>query len=91
MNSLFSPLLRLPAELRNNIYTHALSGHDIEVISDFSAWRYTLYPYRGVARTPLSNLLSLSRTCVQLYSGTSLLASTLNSFFVQVEDMQWFV
>jgi hypothetical protein len=71
-NTTTSPLLRLPRELRDLIWTYTLSGNIIKA------------EYRPVDKypraTPLKHRFGLLRTCRQIYAETSSLPWTLSTF-----------
>ncbi|KAF1997466.1 hypothetical protein P154DRAFT_524797 [Amniculicola lignicola CBS 123094] len=69
-NSAQSPLLRLPAELRNKIFEYALTYETQEV------------SHNGCLRTKARHCLSLHRVCGQTYNETALMfmKNTLFSF-----------
>ncbi|KAF2634664.1 hypothetical protein P280DRAFT_538339 [Massarina eburnea CBS 473.64] len=67
-NQIHSPLLRLPGEIRNEIYKFALGGIC-----------FLANPISNSYKTP-PNFLALTRVCQQTYSETSLLPFTLNTF-----------
>jgi hypothetical protein len=93
-NSLKSPLLRLPAELRNKIFAFALGGHDITIYStiysttsclmdhtfgkDFLS--YTAVSSDKEAQGFVKPAFQLPRVCRQIYSETATLAYVLNTF-----------
>ncbi|KAH4583457.1 hypothetical protein HBI33_026050 [Parastagonospora nodorum] len=85
-NQANSPLLRLPAELRNQIYEHTLSGLVIRIEMSMNkencgfttcSTYSTIYDPR---RYGLGNLSALSTVCRQLHTETHLLPFCLNDF-----------
>lgn len=73
------PLLLLPAELRNTIYTYALAGHDIFIWNHTHANHFARRGQRGPRFLP-PNLLALLSVCRQIYAETRLLPFKLNTF-----------
>ncbi|KAI8940192.1 hypothetical protein NX059_003898 [Plenodomus lindquistii] len=72
-NQKTSPLLRLPAELRNNIYQLVFEGRSI------ASTRDDFQPCVTLGRTPLRTLnISLLFTCRQTYSETRLIPFAVN-------------
>lgn len=72
-----TPLLQLPAEIRNRIFAYALGGRSFQVLGN-QVKCYSKYP------NPES--LSLLRTCRQIYSETALLPFSANIFRVTNEQ-----
>ncbi|KAF3001333.1 hypothetical protein E8E13_005790 [Curvularia kusanoi] len=68
-----SPLLRLPAELRNRIYGYAMSGG--VTLED-----HLLPAELAVAHNPPGASLALPKVCYQLHQETALLLFSLNTF-----------
>ena len=68
-----SPLLRLPPEIRNQIFEYALGGHTIW-LQDAPKWR------RGVKHKKTRNLLALLAVSRQAYAETAMIAFSLNTF-----------
>ena len=72
-----SPLLRLPAEIRNAIYHYALGGnnvpcHDLDMFKDpVGDWTPT---------RPVSNLTTITRACRQTHAESALLFFKINQF-----------
>lgn len=88
-----SPLLRLPAELRNKVYTYVLGGREIELCCNESCGcggrrRYGRVP-RGkqgpVSHYPRS-LLALLETCHQVHGEARLLPFSSNMFLATALD-----
>ena len=89
-NQLRSPLLRLPAELRNIIYTMALQEGCIEIASQsvslmsfntiLRAYRYSSSPDEPTGIRYQGSYTSFASVCRQMYSETCLLPYTLNTF-----------
>ena len=78
-----SPLLSLPAELRNKIYTHALSNHTYAITSTTQIpWLTT-----SVSNTTTSpHALALLSANRQIHAETRLLPFALNTFQFSSED-----
>jgi len=88
-NQLQSPLLRLPAELRNQVYNYALSDWNIRIFYQ----EYSMKPVKHMSAIcrPTYNtgswiptnkaILSLPSVCRQLNMETKLLPFTLNNEF----------
>lgn len=68
-----SPLLRLPAEIRNIIFAYALGGHVFDTL------RIIAHHY-GTAVAKEQKLSPLLAVCRQIYSETALLLYSLNTF-----------
>lgn len=78
-----SSFLRLPAELRSQIYTYTLSGE----IFDIYCWRrYTPFGFATRILKKRRNFLALLAVCRQLYSETRLLPFQLNAFRFKSQD-----
>ncbi|KAF1948794.1 hypothetical protein CC80DRAFT_571655 [Byssothecium circinans] len=88
-NQLESPLLRLPGELRNRIYSYVLGNHIIDqygLLEDGETYKEkcmccTLAEYGRYSSSPplyIKSLLTLPSTCKQLYTETHMLIFTLN-------------
>jgi hypothetical protein len=86
-NQAQSPLLLLPAEMRNTIYDYVLGGYDIKIA-------HVSHPYhrlRAVLKTDpshdstrLENFLAITRTCRQIRAESNNLAFSLNEFGTDV-------
>jgi hypothetical protein len=86
-NQAQSPLLLLPAEMRNTIYEYVLGGYDIQIA-------HVSHPYhrlRAVLKTDpshdstrLENFLAITRTCRQIRAESNNLAFSLNEFGTDV-------
>ncbi len=88
-NQHVSPLLRLPAEIRNKIYTLVLSGHSIN-LSTFNPNHptYTLFRKQHTRQKALLALLTaLPSTCRQIRAETKPLPFSLNDFIL-VQGLQ---
>ncbi|CAN9339028.1 unnamed protein product [Alternaria sp. RS040] len=72
-----SPLLRLPAELRNRVYEYALGGHEIWVTTPIPETKTKIYLDRW-GDVPAFTLL---KVCSQIYAEAALLPYSLNTFF----------
>ncbi|KAH3908882.1 hypothetical protein HBI56_123690 [Parastagonospora nodorum] len=74
-NQKTSPLLRLPAEIRNAIYAYVLQGHRVCLDSSPK-------PFVGTdnKKGQVENLLSITKTCRQTYSESALMFFGLNDF-----------
>jgi hypothetical protein len=98
-----SPLLRLPAELRNSIYEYALGGHIIRVKQEISQGRVIRFlpdfevfqpastsrlKHRSINMTALLQLSSVSR---QLRAETKGLPYSLNAFSISRSSAENFV
>jgi len=78
-----SRLLRLPAEIRNEIYAHALSGEIFEI----HCWRrYTPFSFVTRIIRKQKNFLALMAVCTQLHEETRLLPFMLNAFQFKSQD-----
>ena len=96
-NRLLSPLLRLPGEIRNIIYTYAFTEQCILVCRAVLP-RFQLrvepsgYPKTTTRRYPLYQLLNQRAVCRQIYSETTGLIFRSNEFrFLHVEIITHFV
>jgi len=82
INATQSPLLRLPAEIRNQIYSYIFSDSIYEL--DHEEWQYCDFIKFWVLRPPpYSNSLSIVKlpfACRQLHHETSLLPYRLATF-----------
>ncbi|KAH3968827.1 hypothetical protein HBI81_129500 [Parastagonospora nodorum] len=76
-NSTESPLLRLPAEIRNIIFEYVVSGHTIRMISE---WGKSCWPIAKRRR------FSLARVSRQTYNETALLTYTGNTLLFMYPD-----
>lgn len=72
-----SPLLRLPAEIRNEIWKYALGGKVYRGVFDDSKAPSTKL---SLPRTEPANAAALLRTCRQIYAETALMLCSLNKF-----------
>ncbi|KAH6638435.1 hypothetical protein C7974DRAFT_306512, partial [Boeremia exigua] len=87
-NKQHSPLLRLPAELRNKIYKHVLGGHEIYArvenapFTSRKIWR----EQHGLCKA----IRALPRTSAQLRHETALLVYKYNTFRVRSYDLDFF-
>ncbi|KAJ4372398.1 hypothetical protein N0V83_004172 [Neocucurbitaria cava] len=72
-----SPLLRLPAEIRNEIWKYALGGKVYRGVFDDSKAPSTKL---SLPRTEPANTAALLRTCRQIYAETALMLCSLNKF-----------
>ncbi|OCL15142.1 hypothetical protein AOQ84DRAFT_358288 [Glonium stellatum] len=90
-NSLNSPLLRLPAELRNQIFVYAIGGQRILISIVGNPYSETvLHTYKHPDVRPLAGarpytssgeiFVPISRTSRQIYNETALLPYKLNEF-----------
>ena len=95
-NQLESPLLRLPAELRNKIYTCVLTEGAIRVSTLFTLSNGFGYhvvfdtisqPDNGT-RGRFATLLYLPHVCRQLRSETTTMVYRLNPFDVELQDLE---
>lgn len=77
-----SPLLKLPAELRNKIYHYVFSGHVISMPPEvIGATHVRVYKKKNCLTKhaiPEPNLLALTKTCCQLHRETRLLLFKLS-------------
>ncbi|CAO2656941.1 Nn.00g057440.m01.CDS01 [Neocucurbitaria sp. VM-36] len=80
-NQLESPLLRLPAEIRNSIYIYTLGGHRVRMGAPYThdPPGMTVIESKG-HQYPASKLLALSQTCRQTYMECGLQVHSLNEF-----------
>lgn len=76
LNDAKSPLLRLPAELRNQIYIYAIKSrpYEFSIIKPNSPNRRARIKHRA-------NGVALAQVCRKLYHETAMLPFILNSFF----------
>ncbi|CAN9337104.1 unnamed protein product [Alternaria alternata] len=74
-----SPLLRLPAELRNRIYEYALGGHKIYMVIRFSENKEKLWLDR-TDRCGVVPAFTLLKVCSQINAEAALLPYSLNTF-----------
>ncbi|KAF2636612.1 hypothetical protein P280DRAFT_483574 [Massarina eburnea CBS 473.64] len=77
-NQIESPLLRLPAEIRNEIYTYAICNHTIKRMSEKPRHEPSS-PGLG-----LTTIISLPKTCKHLHYETTHLVYKVNIFFFDV-------
>lgn len=89
-NKLSSPLLKLPAEIRNKILANALGGGHL-VLAYNNAYCRDLVTNSNADLPSLESLLALPRTCRQLESETHLLPYTLNTLLVTSGDLDIFI
>jgi hypothetical protein len=87
-NSTRSPLLRLPAELRNRVYKYALSGMQICFRPKSEDGREArVYPKGTSEGRPATKFLTLTSVCHQLHRETKLMPFHQNDFVhVLAED-----
>jgi hypothetical protein len=78
-----SPFLRLPTELRNQIYAYTLGG---EVFDIYCSRSFTPFGFDTRILRKQENLLALLAVCHQLYAETRLLPFQLNAFRFKSED-----
>ncbi|KAH6637851.1 hypothetical protein C7974DRAFT_390380 [Boeremia exigua] len=103
-NQQTSPLLRLPAELRNKIFTFIIGGHSISVFGEDDGiarssnsgltYRARTYKSRKPRKhaTPTTPIVSnLHLACRQIYHETSTLFFTLNEFCASPQTMVKFL
>ncbi|KAF2132694.1 hypothetical protein P153DRAFT_363982 [Dothidotthia symphoricarpi CBS 119687] len=74
-----SPLLRLPPELRNRIWSHVLGGKIFRASYQRPGQKYKL---RSPPTEP-DNCMSLLQTCRQIYSEGALMPLSLNTFTIE--------
>lgn len=85
-NQTASPLLQLPAELRNTIYHHVLGFKQIRIIISKSRAHTFTIRTRCTSATPPGNweapvhLIALTQACRQIHFETSQLIFSLNEF-----------
>jgi len=96
-NRLLSPLLRLPGELRNAIYTYAFTESNI-LVRRYASPSFQIrvepsgYPRTTTRRYPLYQLLNQRAICREIYSETTGLIFRSNEFrFHHVEVITHFV
>ncbi|EAT88237.1 hypothetical protein HBH56_092960 [Parastagonospora nodorum] len=82
-----SPLLRLPAEIRNDIFAMAIGGHFIRVCSTVQCELCRNNRSVGCAVHCPPDLLSLTATCRQIHAETRPLPFTVNTFCGYARDM----
>jgi hypothetical protein len=84
MNATDSPLLRLPAELRNYIWSYVIGGQTIRMNLSSTKDRSGLSRKLLDSRTwrPDTNRFSLLRVSRQIYAETGTLVDTLSTFSV---------
>jgi hypothetical protein len=100
-NQVASPLLRLPAELRNRIYAYALAiDTPIRIAVNFSGgptrlqatveddylWQYKTFD-RTFSIRRLSEIQTLTAACHQIRAETALLRYTVNDFAIEEIDL----
>lgn len=68
-----SPLLRLPAELRNKIFAYTLGGKTFKIIPGY-------YDIPTMNATNSKYALALLQVCRQIYAETTLLPFSINTF-----------
>ncbi|KAI4707609.1 hypothetical protein J4E89_007714 [Alternaria sp. Ai002NY15] len=73
-----SPLLRLPAELRNKIYKYAFLSHPVRPTREHREWPHWAYP---------RSQLNLLETCRQIYFEANLFPFALNVFVGYAEHV----
>lgn len=73
-NQRASRLLRLPAEIRNHIYSYAMGGHIL------------VHRIHALRPNPVSSLFTLPRVCRQTQAETRLLLFKLNTFHIHSID-----
>jgi hypothetical protein len=79
----FSPLLRLPAELRNHIYSYVLGGETF----DIHCWRrYTPFGFTTRIIKKRTNFLALLAVNHQIHAETYFLPFHLNAFRFKSQD-----
>lgn len=83
LNQSHSPFLRLPAELRNKIYHHVLSGHDLWISSPGGG--------KGSSTLSFRKLIQLNRVCRQMRHETINLSFSLNRFCGNFAFLEWFI
>ncbi|KAI8940022.1 hypothetical protein NX059_003744 [Plenodomus lindquistii] len=79
-----SPLLRLPAELRNKIYEYALGSYELLIITGpYGKKKYLMVkrPMHTVPSESLGNFLALTRTCRQINTETDRIPYAINQFY----------
>ncbi|KAI8939991.1 hypothetical protein NX059_003714 [Plenodomus lindquistii] len=91
-NQTTSPLLRLPAELRNRIYGYVYTEKSIMILRDTKSGRTSWYTdvsteeyhaqYRKSIRYPFSSLLASTAICRQIYAEANMLPFRLNTISV---------
>ncbi|KAF2118565.1 hypothetical protein BDV96DRAFT_643806 [Lophiotrema nucula] len=86
-NSTQSPLLRLPAELRNKIWEFATSGYQMQIESQddsehAKSYRLRVYQRNTISGAPAYHVFSLSAVCRQIYSEVGTLPYSLNEFML---------
>lgn len=80
-NQTQSPLLRLPAELRNSVYTYALGGHRISIGAPYSLDPGEMTVIESDdCQYPASALLGLTLACRQTHAETRDQVFELNEF-----------
>jgi hypothetical protein len=81
--------LRLPAELRNEIYKYALGGVEMVLFEGATPGTHFAVPSKfvlalgthGATPEPVAHGLALTQVCRQLYAETRLLTFQLNDFY----------
>lgn len=86
-----SPLLRLPAELRNKIYEYTIGGYVIELFESTKKPHYNMLSQADGHYTALANPTVLSKTCRQLHKETALLPYSLNTFHGRIRYIHKFL
>jgi hypothetical protein len=77
------PFLRLPAEIRNQIYNCVLGGCQINVnLNDYGLWRRPQRQPYYITTIPWqpNTMIALTKVCRQIHQDTALLPFKLNTF-----------
>jgi hypothetical protein len=89
-NARQSPLLCLPAEIRNKIFNYALRGHRIRPVVERSVILQG-HPdtWARLRRNPIKHRFALPKVCRQIYNETAILPYTLSTFsLIYITDFE---
>ena len=92
-NATTSPLLRLPAEIRNEIFSYAMSNSTITIAHTVATHNQSI-PSKGFYNPRPYPAASLLFVCRQIYSEIAILPYALNKFVVlttRLRDLQVFL
>jgi hypothetical protein len=85
-----SPLLRLPAEIRNRIWEYALGGNIRDVVHIQRRRKFYIEDITAVSRASFpQNSHALLSTCRQIYTETALLTFSTNAFRFTLQTVDW--
>jgi hypothetical protein len=86
-----SPLLRLPAELRNKVYAYVLGGREIELCGYQRCQICNQAPYRDAISHYPRNLLNLLHACRQCHSEARLLPFSSSTFIALPDEVNYII